>query len=195
MCGIGRLGNHTCTRFGFGPAMSLQLSRSFHGHGDSLARTMQVLVLAWWSHERTVLASVSGLKHKRASSCTNVLGAASSVTLRRCAHPFAKQNRRYVQSCSALFPGGARRGFSRGRFWIWLKIGRFRDLGGPGGLPNHPERWGAKPPTSLDGFQSPPGPPRPRNGRCSAKFKSPLLLNDEDLGARSCGRVELQSFF
>ena len=113
----------------------------------------------------------------------------------RCAHPFAKQNRRYVQSCSALFPGGARRGFSKGMFWIWLKIGRFRDLGGPGGLPNHPERWGAKPPTFLDGFQSPPGPPRPRNGRCSAKFKSPLLVNDEDLGARSCGRVELQSFF
>ena len=26
----------------------------------------------------------------------------------------------------------ARGGFSRGGFWIWLKIGRFRGLGGPG---------------------------------------------------------------
>jgi len=63
----------------------------------------------------------------------------------------------------------ARGVFSRGGFWIWLKIGRFRGLGGPGGLLNHPKRWGAKPPTSLDGLKAPRGRPDPDNDRFSAK--------------------------
>ena len=36
----------------------------------------------------------------------------------------------------------ARGRFSRGGFWIWLKIGRFRGLGGPGGLQNLPKEVG-----------------------------------------------------
>jgi len=37
-------------------------------------------------------------------------------------------------------------GLAEGGFWIRLKIGRFRGLGGPGWLLNHPKRWGLRPP-------------------------------------------------
>ena len=66
----------------------------------------------------------------------------------------------------------ARGGFSRGGFGIWLKIGRFRGLGGPGVLSNHPSRWGVSPPTSLDGFKATRGSPDPENDRFSAKSKT-----------------------
>ena len=71
----------------------------------------------------------------------------------------------------------ARGGFSRGWFWIWLKIGRFRGLGDPGWLSNHPKRWGGETPTFLDGLKAPRCRPDPENDRFSAKSQNTPLLN------------------
>jgi len=65
-----------------------------------------------------------------------------------------------------LHSTAARWGFSR---WVVSALAEkrlFWGSGRPRGTlepSNHPETWGAKPPTSfLDGFKAPPGPPRPQ---------------------------------
>ena len=64
---------------------------------------------------------------------------------------------------SPIFTGSAvaRGGFSRGGFWIWLKTGRFRRLGGPR------------------------GPPRPRK-RLSQIQNRPLLSPQRHVGLERC---------
>ena len=52
-----------------------------------------------------------------------------------------------------------------GSLVVLLKIGHFGDLGGPGGLYNHPKRCGASPPAFLDGFKATRGRPDPQNDR------------------------------
>jgi len=49
------------------------------------------------------------------------------------------------------------RGFCRGGFGIWLKIGRFRGLGGPGGLKNYRKKGGGLRPPPLWMVLRPPG--------------------------------------
>ncbi len=51
------------------------------------------------------------------------------------------------------------------RIFKRLEIAHFGCLGGPGGPGNPPERWGAKPPSFLEGLQSPRGFPDPKNDR------------------------------
>jgi len=54
-----------------------------------------------------------------------------------------------------------------------------------GWLWNDPKILGVSPPAFFDGFKAPRGRPDTENDRCSAKSKTPSLLNPRENGLRN----------
>ena len=104
---------------------------------------------------------------------------------RRCCHPQPVLShqimvpRMMVRPVVLHLSAVARGRFSKGGFWIRLRIGCFRD---PGGFKTIQRGGGGfAPPTSLDGLKAPPGPPRLRKRPIFSQIQNHPLLNPREM--------------